>query len=196
MEILSELFGSAARVKLLRLFLFHPDMVFDEQTLAQRSKVPPREIKKELRKLDKSTVIIGKSVARGKKRVTVWSLNTEFGYLFELKQLLITTSLIGNDDVVRRFSKICRVKLLVLSGVFVQLSPADTRLDLLIVADNIRSRGALESVIKVLESEVGREITYAFFETQDFKYRLAMYDKLLRDVLDFKHEKLVNKLNI
>jgi hypothetical protein len=34
----------------------------------------------------------------------------------------------------------------------------------------------------------GAELTYAVFDTKEFLYRLNMYDKLIRDILDYPHE--------
>ena len=42
--------------------------------------------------------------------------------------------------------------------------------------------------VRRLEAEIGAELTYATFETKEFIYRLNMYDKLVRDILDFPHE--------
>jgi hypothetical protein len=65
----------------------------------------------------------------------------------------------------------------------------------LVVGDNIK-RGKLENVMKTLESEIGKELKYAYFGTEDFKYRLSMCDKLIRDILDYPHKKILNKLGI
>ena len=39
-----------------------------------------------------------------------------------------------------------------------------------------------------MEAEIGSELVYAIFDTKEFTYRLNMYDKLVRDILDFPHE--------
>ncbi len=49
----------------------------------------------------------------------------------------------------------------------------------------------IQKTISVLESELGRELSYAIFDTNDFKYRVSMYDKLIRDVFDYPHERLI-----
>jgi hypothetical protein len=49
----------------------------------------------------------------------------------------------------------------------------------------------VNSHIRALEAEIGREIVYAVFDYKEFLYRLNMYDKLIRDVLDFPHKVLV-----
>ena len=47
-----------------------------------------------------------------------------------------------------------------------------------------------------MESEIGKELRYAFFDTQEFKYRMSIYDKLVRDILDYPHTVLVDKMGI
>ena len=48
--------------------------------------------------------------------------------------------------------------------------------------------------MKIIESEIGKELRYAYFSTEDFQYRLSMCDKLTRDILDYPHKKILNKL--
>jgi len=54
----------------------------------------------------------------------------------------------------------------------------------------------LERAIRTLEAELGQELTYATFSTQDFNYRLGVYDRLLRDVIEYPHIALVDKIGI
>jgi hypothetical protein len=64
---------------------------------------------------------------------------------------------------------------------------------MLIVGDSLK-REVLEKEIVTLESEIGRELSYAVFETKEFNYRITMYDKLIRDVLENKHSLIINKI--
>ena len=86
-----------------------------------------------------------------------------------------------------------RVKLVILSGVFINAE--NSRADLLVVGDNLKKR-KLAKFLKNLEADVGKEIDYVVLETEDFKYRYDMFDRFLRDVLEKPHEKLINKLRI
>jgi len=54
----------------------------------------------------------------------------------------------------------------------------------------------IENAIRALESELGIEIRYAAFTSVDLVYRVGMHDKLIRDVFDYSHEVLVDKLGI
>ena len=83
--------------------------------------------------------------------------------------------------------------MVIVSGVFIQ-NP-ESRVDLLIVGDNLK-KGAITRIVKTMEAEIGKELIFASFETPDFHYRLGMYDKLVRDILDYPHQKLLDKLNL
>lgn len=203
MEILSKLFGSEAKVKIMRLFLFNPDTVFEVGNIADRVKEDPTRARKELVGLEKISLIKKKitgktSVGKGKKketRVTGYGyyLNRNFSYLAPLQNFLINAKPLQPKEIVRKITQLGTVKLLVISGVFIQDS--ESRVDMLVVGDNIK-KTHLENVVKTLEAEIGKELKYAYFTTADFTYRLSMYDKLIRDILDYPHEKIVNKLSL
>ena len=90
-----------------------------------------------------------------------------------------------------RLKHVGKLKLLVASGVF--LRHDDRPIDLLIVGDKL-DVPAMQKTISIMESEIGRELRYALFTTDDFLYRIKMYDKLIRDVFEFPHQKLINQL--
>ena len=79
---------------------------------------------------------------------------------------------------------------MVASGFFTNVP--DARVDLLLVGKKLK-KSVIEKAIAVIESEIGKELTYALFETEDFLYRAHMYDKLVRDVIDFPHVKVVDR---
>ena len=204
-EILEKIFGSAAKVKIMRLFLFNPAETFDLGQIVERSKVTPASARHEVSMMEKVGLIkkrsfykdyeVGPSKNRKieRRRTIGWTIDENFEYLEPLQNLLIHISPLRNGEILNRLARVGKMKLVVVSGAFIQ--NWDSRVDLLIVGDNIK-KGTLENVIKTIESEVGREIRYASFETPDFKYRLGVYDKLIRDILDFPHEAILDKLNM
>jgi hypothetical protein len=204
-ETLEKIFGSAAKVKIMRLFLFNPTDIFDIETIITRSKVSPSDARHEVGVMQKIGLIRKRSffkeftVGKGKKkhierrRVPGWVINDEFEYLKPLQELLIHISPLRNGDLLKKLSRVGRLKLVIVSGVFI--NNYDSRIDLLVVGDIMR-KGTIENVVKTIESEIGREIRYTYFETPDFLYRLGIYDKLIRDVLDFPHEKILDRLNV
>jgi hypothetical protein len=194
MEILSKLFGHPAKVKLMRLFLFNPEAFYSAKEIAVRSKLSSAEVKKEVNALMTLGMVRSREIVQGKaKKVLAFGLNQKFPYLAALKNLLITASLRADESLTKKFAKSGKLKLLLASGVF--LHEWDTRVDLLIVGDELRMDN-LEKVVSIIEAEIGKELSYSAFDTEDFQYRLGVHDRLIRDILDSPHTILVDKLGI
>ena len=187
MDVLPKLFGSAARVKLLRLFLFNPGVIFTCEEAASRARVPVREVAHELGSF--ATI---KLLSRSRGKVQKYTLNLEFPQVSQLQDLLLNASTRA-DDIYKRLSRIGNIKLVVVAGIF--LGEWEGRIDLLIVADRVKEE-RLRKIVRVLESEIGREIRYGVLSTQEFFYRLNMNDHLVRDVLDYKHRIVYDRLDI
>jgi len=205
MEILEKLFGSAARVKMLRLFVLNPGEVFDFDQVINRAKVDASEARREIHMMERIGLLRKKSffkdveVGKGKKmhverhRVAGWTLDEFFSYREPLEHMLVHINPNRNTELLTKLQKVGKLKLVIISGLFIQ--NWDSRIDLLIVGDLLK-KGTLENVIKTIESEIGKEIRYTAFETADFQYRLGIYDKLIRDILDFPHEKILDKIGL
>ena len=205
MEVLTKLFGSAARVKIIRLFLFSPGVPYERREVGRRSKVNPAATRREIHNLLSIGFLRtkqfvreekkkkGKKIVVKKKKIDGWELNTNFSHVHSLRSLLLDFQSFDKDSLVETFKKVGRIKLLLISGVF--LNDPSSRVDLLLVGDNLK-KNKFEGLMRLLEAEIGKELSYAIFETADFKYRLGMYDKLVRDIIDFPHERLIDKLNL
>jgi len=134
--------------------------------------------------------IITKDGYRGaKKKVVAWSLNTSFKYLNSLREILVEPSLLLQENLPERFKQVGKIKLMIVSGVFI--GDSKSRADVLIVGDKLK-KNVLQKVVKSLEAEIGKELDYAVFDTEEFKYRIDMYDKLVCDIIDLPHEKLID----
>lgn len=203
MDILSKLFGSAGRIKIMRLFLFNPDTAFENKDIAVRSKVTPEQARRETALLHgvgfiKKKVFV-KSVSRAsgkkvlKKRTSGYTLNESFRLLIPLQNLLVHVDPLKKEEIMHRFAHCGRLKLVVLSGVFIQ--EMDSRVDMLIVGDALRKR-VIEHVMRIIEAEIGKELSYAILDTKEFLYRFGIYDKFVRDIFDYPHEKIVDKLGV
>jgi len=206
MESLGKIFGSSHRVKIMRLFLFHELEAFDIGDVSDRSLVKRPDARKELTMLTKIGFLKKKSFTKkipkkaskaepnpGFKRVAAqgWILNKKFELAVPLQSLLIDSELVKEKSLIKKLKKAGSIKLLALSGIF--LRDENRNIDMLIVGDSLK-REVLEKEIVTLESEIGRELSYAVFETKEFNYRITMYDKLIRDVLENKHSLIINKI--
>ncbi|HBV00939.1 MAG TPA: hypothetical protein DEF00_00910 [Candidatus Taylorbacteria bacterium] len=205
MDILGKLFGSENKVKIMRLFLFNPDTPFTAEAVAERVRNGLFGVRQELSTLRQMRLIKNRAftarVAKKKdrkhklvrKKMPGFILNASFPYLQELRRLLLDTSLVKGDEIVRRLSSAGRLKLVIIAGLFIQ--DTESRLDILVVGDHLR-RASIEQKIRTMESEIGKELQYASFETSEFNYRLGLYDKLIRDVLDYPHIIVLDKLGL
>lgn len=126
----------------------------------------------------------------------VYILNPDFGSFYELRDLVLKSLPAEKYDMVEKLNKLGKIKLAVISGIFINKENLDPLVtDLLIVGDYIDSR-KLHSFLKSLEAEVGKEIKYSVMDKEEFQYRLTMFDRFVRVILEAPHEKLINKLGI
>jgi len=208
MKQLKHIFGSEPRVKIMRLFLFNDVTPYDIDEVAKRARITKPVARKEinilykvgfLKKKQYTKEIILKPLKKSKesrmskKKVAGWMMNENFALINPLRTLLIESPLVSTKDLISRFKGIGQVKMIVLSGIFMR---DNMRLvDILIVGNKLKKK-VIDKTVKNIEAEIGKEIRYALFEEKDFMYRMDMYDKLLRDVFDYKHHKVLDKFKI
>lgn len=201
MDTLTKLFGSTALVKLLRLFLNNPEAVFETKDIIVRCRITPVSLRRELVLLKNIDFVEQKNFTVSSKRdkkttrrkASGYLLNKNFSLNNALRAVLFNADPYRNDEILARFKNIGRLKCLFVAGVFIQNN--DSRLDLLVVGDNLK-RGAIEQIIRGMEAEVGKELSYSVFDTKEFQYRLNIQDKFIRDVLDYPHEKILDKIGL
>jgi hypothetical protein len=202
--VLEKLFGSAPRIKIIRLFFLNSETLFNTREISRRAKVNLLSVRREILLLKKIGFIKQKEerideiiklkkgkIKNKKKKIQGLKLNLLFPFFHPLKNLVINTAPIDREKLTKMLSSIGRMKLIILSGIFIQSDDSNT--DLLLVGDSIR-RSALERVLRNIEAQIGKELIYAVFNTKEFLYRFGMYDRFIRDILDYPHEKIVNKL--
>lgn len=205
MDILTAIFGNQIKIKILRLFLFNPEISYFLKEIIDRTNSPAAAVRKEINTLLKAGLlkkkVVSKDVTTEKKgKVTVkkvqgpgFALNTKFIYIDPLKTFLTISSVSADEALIKKFASVGRVKFFVASGVFIQ--NWDARVDILIVGDDL-DLNKIENVIKGIEAELGKEISYSAFETADFEYRLGIHDRLIRDILDYPHITLLDRLGV
>lgn len=206
-EVLEKLFGSGARVRMLRLLLQNPEAHFTFQEITNKTKVHPRIAKIELQRLEKINLVqqrlvtLKEHVAVGKKKVSkiktkkayVYSINPRFSLLQELHDLVVKDSLASHKKLLQQIKGLGSIKLAILSGIFINNDKSRT--DLLVVGDKIK-KSRLRNFLENIESEMGRSPRYTVMDTKEFEYRMDMYDRFLRDILEFPHQKLINRVKL
>ena len=196
---LSILFGSSARVKLLRFFLFNPSKEFTFDDMSRRARLVRRTARTELMALEKAGVIGRRTIyqvqpGKDKKlKVMGFGLNKKFPELQALQTFLFETAPINGKTLLSHLRKAGPVDFVCVAGVFVR--EFEQQLDVLIAMKKI-SQAKIETAIRTFEAEVGIEVRFAVMTSEDLLYRVGMNDKLTRDVFDYKHQILVDRIGI
>ncbi len=201
--MLSALFGSTARVKILRLFLSNLTTNYTIDEVTKRSKVHPNTVRKELNLFVKIGLLkkeqtevstfkgSGKNKKETKKKAAGFVVDRSFAELLSLRSFILNIDPTDDDDISKRVGKTGRIKLILVAGEFIR--DPNSRVDILVVGDAIKE-ARLKAAISELEAKMGKELSYTSFTTTDFNYRLGVYDRLIRDVLDYPHQIIVDKL--
>lgn len=204
MDTLSRLFSSGPLVKIMRLFILNPNTPFENKDIISRCKVSSSALRTELAILNGVDFLKKKTffkevpvkIKKGKpkkKRVSGLVLNENFQYLDALKSLLVDSQLIEEKNIMKRFKGVGNIKLLLISGVFIKEN--DGRVDLFIVGDKL-NKSSLDKSLKLMEAEVGKELNYSVMDTSEFNYRLGLYDKFVRDILDKPYKSIIDRLGV
>lgn len=189
MDPLAKLFGSAARVKLLRLFFFNEGEFFSASGAATRAKISKASARKETILLANAGILRKKAGKGG----SLYCANQKFAHFEALKTFLRTASGISDTNIGTNLRKAGALRLVTLSGLFTGVP--ESKIDMLIVGDRLDER-TLGVIVHGLEAELGRELRYAAFSTEDFRYRIGVYDRLLRDVFDYPHRTILDRIGI
>lgn len=203
MELLSRLLGGTERVKIMRFFLHHDEMILSLHEISEKTKSKSVLVRKELTALctigfiekKRAKMVIttgsGKKVSSKVKEVNGYKLNQSFAHNQALKDLLFDFQLLDKRELASRFKIIGRIKLFLVAGVFV--GGKKSRVDILIVGEAVKRQKA-EKVLEGLSAEIGREVVYSIMDVEEYAYRIKMYDKFVRDILEMPHEIVIDKL--
>lgn len=184
-EILEELFNSKTRAKVLKLMFRNAEQGFRVQEVSERARVDYFAARRELNKLHKIKIINYRNKA--------FSINPQFKFFKELKNLILKSTPISKEKILDKLKKVGKIKLIILTGVFLNVDNA--RVDLFLVGEGI-SQNKLKTFLQNLQAEVGKEIDYVVMDTNEFKYRKNMFDKFVLDILEGPKEILWDRIGV
>jgi|SRR3989338_1526617 len=122
----------------------------------------------------------------------LYQLNRRWPYLNELKSFVLKVSPPAFPKIEKDLRKLGKIKLAVVTGVFLNLK--DARADLMVVGNDIDFK-RFTDFIKKTESDMGIELRYVVLGVDEFKYRYDMFDRFIHDILEYPHRKVINKLS-
>lgn len=216
--MLGKLFGSNARVKILKLFLSHPNESFYIRQLSRNLSLQLNSVRRELENLEKfgllisgsdpienqeeENIIVDVKPTKGKKKKKepvenktdkkYYRVDTDFVLYNEIKELMMKAQILYERDFVDKIQKIGSIKLLILTGFFENIE--NSVVDILIVGR--LSKDKFIKIIKDLEIELGREINYTIMDTREYKYRRDITDVFLYGILEGKKTVILDVLGM
>jgi hypothetical protein len=185
-DIFEILFGSKARVRLLRLLLLNSEKEFSVEEVMEKTLLKKSEVTRELNHLKKIKLV----TERSKKNKKVLVLNVQFPFYIELKSLFSKSDIDAQSKAFQKLNSVGEVKLVIVSGVF--LNYAKSKADMILVVNNV-NRAKLKSAMSYLEAEIGRDIRFVLMNNEELQYRLNMMDRFLMEFLEHSHQEIINK---
>jgi hypothetical protein len=189
MDGLTKLFGGEAKMKLLRLFLVNDDTTFSLTEVIERTGLTSLAARKALANLSVTGLI--KKVGAGKK--LRYGIDRHFKHLDALRALFLATATVSHEKIGTLMKGCGAVKLLVLSGIFT--NALDAGADVLIVGDRM-NEALVEKAMKKVEASIGRELRYVILGGDEFHYRTSVYDRLVRDILEYPNVIVIDKIGV
>lgn len=171
-DSLKALFSSQTRVKLLSVFLLHPEDEYFIRQLTRLLNEQINSIRRELENLRK----IGLVKARHRNRKKYYKADADFVFFNELRSMF-SKGVRGENATVSTMRTLPGVELLILAGSFVG---THSKVDLLIVGD------VKKDVIELLltQDPSMRNVKYSLFSKADFLYRLSLRDRFILEIVD------------
>ena len=219
--MLSKLFGSTARVKILKLFLLHSNEKYYIRQLARDLSLQLNSVRRELDNLETFGILTSNLIDTDNKNEELTSVeefltysktekqkkkknnnnksdkkyyqvNTNFVLYEEIRALIIKAQLLYEKDFVEKLQIAGKPKLLILTGLFV--NDNDAQVDLLVVGRLNKSK--LTKQINNLEKELGLEVNFTIMDLKEFKYRRDITDVFLYEILEGKKLVVIDELDL
>ena len=190
--MLEAIFGSRTRTKLLKLFLLNSQEFFVRE-ISRAIDENLNSVRRELDNLEKLgliSIIETFRQAQGKKQINkYYQVNQNFVLYEDLRKLFLKSKLLIERTLAQKLNELGNVKLLILSGFFVDDNDAKT--DLLIVGQINKIK--LKNLISKISSQMNSEIRYTSMSVKEFNFRNGITDRFLFEVLEGKKIVIVDK---
>jgi hypothetical protein len=220
--MLTKLFGSQARLSILKLFFLNPKEKFYVRQLARRLNLQVNAAKRELENLEKLGLLKSrletmnlkagpeeggngteekpasektfKLLSKGAPSQIrkYFQINPGFVLLDELKNLIIRGQVLYEKDFSEKIKKAGLVKLLIFTGIFANNLGAPV--DILVVGKV--NKGKLKLLVGEMERELERELNFTVMDFNEFKYRRDITDVFLYNILEGKKIVIIDETGL
>lgn len=196
--MIEHLFGSKTRLKLLQIFLAHPEKFYYVRELARMAGAQLNAVRREIANLEKVGLLTqikpNFSEDDGEvhnERSKYYQLQVDSLLYPELRDLLVKVQLLEEKEFIEQLiNRGGKIRFMLLSGIFSDSSDVDT--DLLLVGQ-IRPQ-AVSKIVRNFERSINREIRYTIMSEKEFNERREVGDKFLYGLFESKHTVPVDEL--
>jgi predicted nucleotidyltransferase len=174
--LLERLFSSRVRIRLLTIFLLHPDEQYHIRAIASEVNAQYSAVWKELKNLEDAGLLQSEKTA-GRK---LFRLNPQFPIISELRNILLKT--VSAGDLVRNaLYGVEGVEQAFIFGSFAEGElDAESDLDLMVIGDV--DVGQVAAMVDEIERMLSREVNYILFTREEWDSRLADGDSFASNV--------------
>ena len=184
---LARLFDSPTRIKLIKFFALQPDERLTAKAVAPTLNTTKQKLQPELGALVRAGVL----VARPGKGGVQYGWNRAYPHAFALHQFMSATTT-PEDKVIADMFRALGASLVVAAGILAD----ETRgaVDLLIVTRRPKDQ-KIAVAIRKLEGMAAIPIRYAVLGVEEYQDRMQAFDRMLRDIVDFRHRVVLGSRN-
>lgn len=177
--MLEDIIISRVRVKILTLFLTHPNTIFHVRDIVRKVDEEINAVRRELAHMEAAGMV--KKEQRANRLFYV--MRRDYPLYFELLELIGKTSGIGFDMIKQR-AKLGKIKFAMLSGRYLRglERKSANDIDLLIIGSVVLPE--LSQLIKAEEARHGREINYTVMTEEEFLFRKRRRDPFILGILN------------
>lgn len=208
--MIEQLFGSKTRVKLLQLFMSNPNRSFYVREITRKIDEQINSVRRELANLLSIGIISSDST----NNRLYYEVDQKFEYYNPLaimfggkpvkaaalpssktttvKEETVAPSPVASSPLVEAFKLAGHLKALILTGQFTRDEMAGV--DLVVIGDMNSSK--VENAVADLEASEGKQIRYAVFTVDEYKYRHQINDRFISNVLVAKKQVLFDEDNL
>lgn len=194
--MLEHLFGSRTRVKLISLFLTHPDEPVFVREVTRLIGTQINAVRRELANLASFGFIIetadGDSGAKrpGLKR-KYYCLNPHFPLLADIRSLITKAQLLVEHKIDQLFVDQDQVRYVAFMGGFI--GQAEAPVDLFIIG--VVEKPLMTKVVTAMEQAIGHEVNYTVMTPNEYQCRKEIADKFLIAIINAPKNVVLDRMD-
>lgn len=175
--MLSKLFGSRTRVKILALLLNNSTRAYYIREITRKVEEQINSVRRELSNL--KAIGLVRSYAKNGK--IYFQANTKSEIFPEMKKIFgkVAKEAAYENTVAEKLKSIGAVQYAALMGYFVQ--DAGSPIDLFIIGEIEKPK--LNTLVKSLSSEIGHEVNYTTMTAEEYQERSMLFDRFLTEIM-------------